>query len=100
MKITKRIRKFFGVNSYWYLEVFNLFNNTILNYSYIFSPPSAISPSTVASRYELYGLDDPNAGLRYWDENNIVLNDFPVEHLFMLYTNAPRAINFGVTLEL
>ncbi len=100
LKLVKRLDNFLGVKSTWYCEVFNVFNNKILNYNYIFAPTSAISPSTVATRYESVGLDDPNAGIRYWNENNIPLNDFAVDQLFMLYSNSPRSFNFGVSVEL
>ncbi len=99
LRVTKRIRNFFGVPASIYLEVFNLFENKILNYDYIFSTPNAMSVSTVTQLYEQYSLDDPR-GIRYWNATNTLTPQFPVDQSFLIYSNSPRSFNFGISLEL
>jgi outer membrane receptor protein involved in Fe transport len=99
IKLTKGISNFFGVGATFYIEVFNLFDNKILNYSYIFSTPNANTTSNNASRYERYAIDDPANGILYHPDANPPLN-WGVDQSFLIYNNSPRSFNFGFTIEL
>jgi len=102
LRITKRIRDFFGTAATVYFEVFNLFDNKILNYNYLFAQgtPSATSSNvsnTNIETYETLGLDDPN-GVRYYNDTNRA-TPFAVDQSFLIYNNSPRSYNLGLVIE-
>lgn len=97
MKLTKRIRNFFGVDASFYAEVFNLFNNKILNYDYVFSTGTLSQPNPRIAAYERYGIDDPRHGIRYWWDTE-KQGPFAVDQSFLIYSNQPRSFNFGVAI--
>jgi hypothetical protein len=102
VRITKRIRNFFGSAATIYFEVFNLFNNKILNYNYLFAQgtPSATSSNvsnTNIETYETLGLDSPN-GVRYYNDTNRA-TPFAVDQSFLIYDNSPRSYNLGFVIE-
>ena len=99
LKLTKRVRNFFGTNATFYVEVFNLFDTKILNYDYVFSTPNAGSTNNRISAYENYKIDDPVNGILYWQDTNVA-GPFAVNQSFLIYDNAPRSFNFGMTIEL
>ncbi len=99
LRLTKRIANFFGAGAMLYAEVFNLFNDKILNYNYIFATPTANSTSNITQNYERYPLDDPRNGILYWPDTNPPL-DWGVDQSFLIYSNAPRSYNFGIVIEL
>ena len=99
VKLTKRIRNLFGTNATFYVEVFNLFNNKILNYDYVFSTPNAGATNNRIAAYEKYPIDDPNNGILYWQDTNMG-GPFAVNQSFLVYDNAPRSFNFGLVIEL
>lgn len=100
LRISKIFPEFFGTKAILYLEVFNLFNNTILNYSYIFSTPNAMTTSKRTEAYERYALDDPANGLLFWNDTNLRTPEFPVDQSFLVYDNAPRSFQLGLVIEL
>lgn len=97
MKFTKRIRSFFGVEASLYCEVFNLLNNRILNYDYVFAMGSLSSPNPNIAAYEKYGIDDPDHGIRYWWDTE-KQRFAAVDQSFLIYSNPPRSFNIGFTL--
>jgi hypothetical protein len=99
MRLSKRIRDFFGTNATFYVEVFNLFDNKILNYSYIFSTPDAGSTNNRIAAYEHYAIDDPAHGILYWQDTNSG-GPFAVDQSFLIYSKSPRSFNFGFSLDL
>jgi outer membrane receptor protein involved in Fe transport len=102
LRLTKRVINFLGFQSASiYFEVFNLFNDKILNYNYIFSTPDALSVSTVTQLYEKYkdDINNPN-GIRYWNANNVAIPQFRVDQSFLIYSNPPRSFNLGISFEL
>jgi len=96
LKISKRISDFFGASATVYLEVFNLFDNKILNYSYLFDQ-SSTNASFNITRYENAPIDAPN-GIRYLNASNAV--PFLVDQSFLIYDNAPRSFNIGLAISL
>jgi hypothetical protein len=98
-RLSKRIRNFFGVNAVFYVEVFNLFNTRILNYSYVFARPTATNPNLTLSYYEAHPVNDPNNGIRYWYDKG-KQGPFAIDQSFLIYDNEPRSVSFGFVIEL
>jgi outer membrane receptor protein involved in Fe transport len=97
LRLTKRFLNFLGFQTATlYFEVFNLFNNKILNYDYIFATPNALAVSTVTQLYEQQGID----GIKYWNANPNYIPKFSVDQSFLIYSNPPRSFNLGVSFEL
>ena len=101
MRLTKKIRDFFGATATVYLEVFNLFNQRTLNYDYIFRKPTETDPNLALSYYEQTrgDVDDPEYGVRYWWDKG-KQGPFAVDQSFLIYSNAPRSLSFGIAIEL
>jgi outer membrane receptor protein involved in Fe transport len=98
VRLTKKIMNFFGTSAMFYFEVFNLFNNKILNYDYIFSTTDASTRNTITANYEAYAIDDPTYGVLYWPNTDPQI-PWAVDQSFMIYTNNPRAYNLGFVVE-
>lgn len=100
VKFTKTVYDFFGTRAVFYAEIFNLFENRILNYSYLFPKINAGQTNNLIESYEHLPLNDPNRGVLYWNENNLKSAlSFPVDQSFLIYDNAPRSYSFGMTVE-
>ncbi len=98
LKISKRFKNFFGASATFYAEVFNLFDNKIYNYNYIFNNANKVDLNTNLANFETYPLEDPEHGVLYWDDQNFS-SAYGVNHSFLLYENSPRAFYFGISLE-
>jgi outer membrane receptor protein involved in Fe transport len=100
MKISKKISKFYGMDMTLYAEVFNLFNDKILNYNYLFATANAGQTNPMIQPYEAYAFNDIKRGVQYWNATNIIKGtSFPVDQSFLVYDNAPRSFNFGVVVD-
>lgn len=98
LRLTKRVRNFFGAGMVVYFEVFNLFNNKILNYDYLFARPTSTNPNLPLQYYEAYPIDDRENGVRYW-YNKGTQGPFAIDQSFLIYDNQPRSFNIGLALE-
>ena len=98
LRVTKTIRNFLGAQAILYMEVFNLFNNKILNYNYLFDRPTPTNPNLPLQYYEQYPIDDKENGIRYWWDKGRQ-GPFSVDQSFLIYSNQPRAFSLGVVLE-
>ncbi|KPL06789.1 TonB-dependent receptor, partial [bacterium SM23_57] len=98
LRVTKSIRNFFGIPASIYAEVFNLFNNKILNYDYLFDRPTATNPNLPLQYYEQYPINDKENGVRYWWDKGRQ-GPFSVDQSFLIYSNQPRSFSFGVVFE-
>jgi outer membrane receptor protein involved in Fe transport len=98
-KISKRIKNFYGTTLTVYAEVFNVFNNKIWNYNYVFQASQTSDNNIVIEKYlensDNYGAAD---GLLYYQSNNYT-NGFGTDQSFVLYSNQPRSYWFGVSVE-
>jgi hypothetical protein len=100
LRVSKRIHGFLGTDATFYVEAFNVFNDKILNYSYLFAMTNAGQGNTRIEPYETYALDDPKHGVLYWNDTNLLKGtSFPVDQSFLIYSNSPRSYNFGMVLE-
>lgn len=93
LKVTKRVRNFYGTTLTFYLEVINLFDNKILNYDYVFT-----GDASTLRAYENYPIDNPN-GIRYQSSDLLMPPGLPVDYSFLIYSNQPRAYYLGVSVE-
>lgn len=98
LRAARTIRNFFGARAVFYVEVFNLFNNKILNYDYLFDRPTPTNPNLPLQYYEQYPVDDRENGIRYWWDKGRQ-GPFSVDQSFLIYSNQPRSFNFGVVFE-
>ncbi len=102
LRLTRKVRNFFGTTAQIYFEVFNVFDNKILNYSYLFAQgtPSATSNNVsndLINYYETLGLNNP-AGVRYYNDTNRG-TPFAVDMSFLIYENSPRSYNVGIVVD-
>jgi outer membrane receptor protein involved in Fe transport len=98
IRLTKRFQNFFGVPASIYAEVFNLFDNRILNYNYLFQRPTPTNPNLPLQYYENYDINDRENGIRYWWDKGRQ-GPFAVDQSFLIYSNQPRSFSFGLVLE-
>lgn len=98
LRITKKIRNFFGVPATFYFEVFNLLDNKILNYDYLFRRPTPTNPNYPLQYYESFPVNDRANGIRYWWDLGRQ-GPFAIDQSFLIYSNEPRSFNFGLVIE-
>ncbi len=98
IRISKTFKKFFGTQATLYAEVFNVFNNKIYNYSYLFNTSNKIDGNQILVRYDNYDFEDINEGVLYWD-NYGYGTTYPIDHSFVLYDNTPRSYYFGIAID-
>jgi outer membrane receptor protein involved in Fe transport len=98
LRVTKTLRNFLGARTILYMEVFNLLNNKILNYDYLFDRPTPTNPNLPLQYYEEYPIDDKENGIRYWWDKGRQ-GPFSVDQSFLIYSNQPRSFNFGIVFE-
>ena len=100
VRLSKRIANFFGTSAMLYFEIFNLFNNKILNYDYIFSTPDANTKNIVTKTYDdpNIPIDDPKVGILYWPNTDPAV-PWAIDQSFMIYSNTPRSYNLGFVVE-
>ncbi|HLP17416.1 MAG TPA: TonB-dependent receptor [Bacteroidota bacterium] len=98
IKVTKILRNFFGTTATLYAECFNVFDNKIFNYNYIFNTANKVDQNPITAQYAHYALDDPNSGVQYWDDQNYG-SAYGVNHTFLMYDNSPRSFYFGVAID-
>jgi len=98
LRIAKTVRDFFGAPVGFYFEVFNLFDNKILNYNYLFRRPTPTNPNLPLQYYEQHGIEDPDNGVLYWWDKGRQ-GPFALDQSFLIYDNQPRSISFGASIE-
>jgi outer membrane receptor protein involved in Fe transport len=98
IRISKSLANFFGTAATFYVEIFNLFNDRIYNYNYLFNTANKVDQNANLANYENYLWADPTHGVLYWDDQNIG-NAYGLNHEFLLFDNSPRSIQVGLTFE-
>jgi outer membrane receptor protein involved in Fe transport len=98
VRISKNIANFAGMGATFYVEIFNLFDNKIYNYSYLFNTNNKTDPNLATVAYAHYPFDDPKNGVLYWDSYNTG-GPYAEDHSFMLYDNSPRSFYVGLSLQ-
>ena len=98
LKISKRFRDFFGVTATLYMEVFNLFDNRIFNYNYVFQLTTAGEQNQNAVLYNTLPIDAQN-GLRYLNDAKQSFAYLGLDKDFLLYSNQPRSFHLGFSID-
>ena len=98
LRIAKNIKNLAGMGATFYVEIFNLFNNKIYNYNYLFNTNNKTDPNLATVAYAHYAFDDPRNGVLYWDSYNTG-GPYAEDHSFMLYDNSPRSFYVGLSLQ-
>jgi outer membrane receptor protein involved in Fe transport len=98
LRITKTFTDFLGIRANLYFEIFNLLNNRVLNYDYLFQRPTATNPNLPLQYYEKYPIDDKQNGIRYWWDKG-KQGPFSVDQSFLIYDNQPRSYSIGIVFE-
>ena len=98
LRVTKTIPSFLGTQAVFYFEVFNLINNKILNYDYVFDRPTETDPNLPLQYYEQYPIDDKENGIRYWWDKGRQ-GPFSVDQSFLIYENQVRSYSFGIVFK-
>jgi outer membrane receptor protein involved in Fe transport len=93
VKITKHVSRFFGASASFYVEISNLFDNRIYDYTAVFNPDlnntSNLSKWTI--KYEK-GED-----ITYYEDD--LRPGFLINQEFRIYSNVPRAVQFGMIIN-
>lgn len=95
VKISKRIKKFFGVDATVYAEVTNLFDEKIYNYATVFQTVTATSGQSSTNNQNVKKFEEDRASLLYYDQNI----PFLVNQEFLLYSNSPRSFYVGIVFN-
>ena len=98
IKISKRIKDFYGTTLTAYAEVFNVFDNKILNYNYLFQASLSADKNSIISRYLASNWADQD-GLLYYSQNNAYIKGLGVDQSYIIYANQPRSYWFGLSVE-
>ncbi len=98
LRISRSISSLIGMGATFYVEVFNLFDNKIYNYNYLFNTNNKTDPNLATVAYAHYAFDDPRNGVLYWDSYNTG-GPYAEDHSFMLYDNSPRSFYVGLSLQ-
>jgi outer membrane receptor protein involved in Fe transport len=98
LRVSKSFNSFLGMPATFYVEVFNVFDQKIYNYNYLFNTANKIDQNAATALYTHYAFDDPAQGVLYWDDQNTG-SAYAENHSFMLYDNSPRAFYVGLSLQ-
>ncbi|MCX6138723.1 MAG: TonB-dependent receptor [Ignavibacteriales bacterium] len=98
LKVSKNFKDFFGLQTTFYAEVFNILNDKIFNYNYLFSTANKVDQNVATANYTHFAFEDPDHGVLYWDDQNYG-SAYGVDHSFLLYDNAPRSFFFGMVIQ-
>ena len=98
LRVSKSFKNFFGAPATLYVEVFNVFNQKIYNYDYLFNTANKIDQNANTAAYAHYAFDDRTYGVLYWDAYNTG-TAYGVDHSFVLYSNSPRSFYAGISIQ-
>ena len=99
IKISKRIKDFNGTTLTAYAEVFNVFNNKIYNYNYLFQASLAADNNSIIQRYLASSDWGSPDGLLYYSQQSAYNKGLGVDQSFIIYSNQPRSAWFGLSVE-
>jgi outer membrane receptor protein involved in Fe transport len=99
LRISRRIRDFFGAEALVYLEVFNLFNNKVLNYQYLFQSDVSgqLNPNAATATNAIRTGDYHD--LIYQNDKHPSNTFLGVDKSFLVYSNQPRSFNLGIAVD-
>jgi outer membrane receptor protein involved in Fe transport len=95
LKVSKQVKKMFGVNATVYVDITNLFNQKIYNYATVFQTVTATSSQSSSNNQNIIKYETDRSSLLYYDANL----PFLVNQEFLLYSNEPRAVYVGLVFN-
>jgi hypothetical protein len=93
LKITKQISRFFGTSASFYVEISNLFNTKIYNYTAVFNPD--INNTSNLSKWTI--KYEKGEDITYYEDD--LRPGFLINQEFRIYSNAPRSAQFGMIIN-
>ncbi|MCX6145248.1 MAG: carboxypeptidase regulatory-like domain-containing protein [Ignavibacteriales bacterium] len=93
LKITKQISRFFGASASFYLEISNLFNTRIYNYTTVFNPD--INNTSNLSKWTI--KYEKGEDITYYEDD--LRPGFLINQEFRIYSNQPRSAQFGMIIN-
>jgi hypothetical protein len=93
LKITKQISRFFGASASFYLEISNLFNTRIYNYTAVFNPD--INNTSNLSKWTI--KYEKGEDITYYEDD--LRPGFLINQEFRIYSNQPRSAQFGMIVN-
>ncbi|HTY37428.1 MAG TPA: TonB-dependent receptor [Bacteroidota bacterium] len=99
LKLSKRIKDFFGTTLTAYAEVFNVFDNKTYNYNYLFQASLTADNNSIIQRYLAGSAWPSNDQLLYFSLKSPYTPGMGVDQSFIIYSNQPRSFWVGVSVE-
>ena len=96
VKISKRLRKFFGADATLALEIFNIFNERIYSYTSVFQSVTSTSTQGSTNNQNIEKYETRQDDLMYYDLNY----PFLVNQEFLLFGNEPRSLWLSLVINL
>jgi len=94
VKLTKQVTKFLGSSAAFYVEVSNLFDNKIYDYTTVFNP----DPNNTANLSKWTIMYERGEDITYYEDD--LRPGFRINQEFRIYSNAPRSVNIGMIINL
>jgi hypothetical protein len=99
LKISKRMRGFFGTTLTAYAEVFNVFDNKTYNYNYLFQASLTADNNSIIQRYLAGNGWTSNDQLLYFSLKSAYTPGLGIDQSYIIYSNQPRSYWVGVSVE-
>jgi outer membrane receptor protein involved in Fe transport len=93
MKLTKQISNFLGNSASFYVEVTNLFDNRIYDYTAVFNP----DPNNTNNLTKWTLAYEKGEDITYYEDDT--RPGFKINQEFRIYSNAPRSVNIGMIIN-
>jgi outer membrane receptor protein involved in Fe transport len=94
LKFTKNVPNFLGTSTSFYVEITNLFDNRIYDYSAVFNP----DPTNTANLQKWTVKYEKGEDITYYEDD--LRPGFLINQEFRIYSNAPRAVTVGMVINL
>jgi outer membrane receptor protein involved in Fe transport len=94
VKITKNLSNFLGANTSFYIEISNLFDNKIYDYTSVFNP----DPNNTANLGKWTVKYEKGEDITYYEDD--LRPGFLINQEFRIYSNQPRAVIVGMVINL
>jgi hypothetical protein len=94
LKVTKQLSRFFGSNATFYVEISNLFNDRIYNYTAVFNPDQT-NTNNLQKWTKAY---ENGEDIRYYEDD--LRPGFLINQEFRIFSNAPRSVQIGMIINI
>jgi hypothetical protein len=93
VKITKRVSNFLGTSASFYVEISNLFDNRIYDYTAVFNP----DPTNTSNLTKWTSMFEKGEDITYYEDD--LRPGFLINQEFRIFSNMPRSVIFGVIVN-